>query len=144
MKQYNYKCVVTKNGVKMYYKRVRGNWKRISNKVGMKAEKGKRKYKLECNVDTACPISYPCKTDDGWYCCKKDVNNTDEIDDGNCLPISEDKIPIKPNSADSQENYKKSKRNWVQKIKKSRKSKEKIIGTRKRCIYLFTKWYYTR
>ena len=44
MRQYNYKCIVTKNGMKMYYKRVSGKWKRISNKVGMKAEKGKRKY----------------------------------------------------------------------------------------------------
>ena len=27
----------------MYYKRVSGKWKRITNKVGMKSEKGKRK-----------------------------------------------------------------------------------------------------
>ena len=45
MKQFNYKCVVSKNGTKMYYKRVNKKWKRISNKVGMKAEKGKKKYR---------------------------------------------------------------------------------------------------
>ena len=44
MRQFNYKCVVAKNGTKMYYKRVNSKWKRISNKVGQKAEKGKRKY----------------------------------------------------------------------------------------------------
>ena len=44
MKQFKHKCVVTKNGTKMYYKRVKNKWQRISNKVGMKAEKGKRKY----------------------------------------------------------------------------------------------------
>ena len=43
MKQYSYKCVVTKNGSKMYYKKVNKKWQRISNKVGMKAEKGKEK-----------------------------------------------------------------------------------------------------
>ena len=45
MKQFNYKCVVTKNGVKMYYKRIHNKWKRISNKLGKNAEKGKRKYR---------------------------------------------------------------------------------------------------
>ena len=45
MIQFNYKCVVTKNGNKMYYKRVKRKWKRISNKVGMKAEKRKKKYR---------------------------------------------------------------------------------------------------
>ena len=45
MRQFNYKCVVAKNDTKMYYKRVHNKWKRISNKVGMKAEKGKKKYK---------------------------------------------------------------------------------------------------
>ena len=43
MKNYSYKCVVSKNG-KRYYKNVNGKWKRISNKVGMKAEKGKKRY----------------------------------------------------------------------------------------------------
>ena len=33
-----------KNGSKMYYKRVGGKWKRISNTLGMKVEKGKMKY----------------------------------------------------------------------------------------------------
>ena len=47
MRNYNYKCVVARNGMKMYYKNTRGKWKRISNKVGMKAEKGKRKYGSE-------------------------------------------------------------------------------------------------
>ena len=46
MKQFNYKCVVAKNGTKMYYKRVKNKWKRISNSLGMKAEKGKRKYMM--------------------------------------------------------------------------------------------------
>ena len=49
MKHYNYKCVVNKNGTKMYYKKAKGKngmkWKRISNDVGKNAEKGKRKYK---------------------------------------------------------------------------------------------------
>ena len=31
----------------MYYKNVSGKWKRITNKIGEKAEKGKRKYRLE-------------------------------------------------------------------------------------------------
>ena len=47
MRQFNYKCVVAKNGTKMYYKRVANKWKRISNKTGMKAEKGKKKYTWE-------------------------------------------------------------------------------------------------
>ena len=42
--KYNYKCIVAKNG-KRYYKNVNGKWKRVSNKVGEKAEKGKRKYR---------------------------------------------------------------------------------------------------
>ena len=46
MRQFNYKCTVSKNGTKMYYKRVNKKWQRISNKVGMKAEKGKRKYSV--------------------------------------------------------------------------------------------------
>ena len=44
--KYNYKCVVTKNG-KRYYKNVNGKWKRISNAIGMKAQKGKRKYRID-------------------------------------------------------------------------------------------------
>ena len=44
MKGYNYKCVVSNKGSKRYYKSVGGKWKRVSNAVGMKAEKGKRKY----------------------------------------------------------------------------------------------------
>ena len=47
MRQFNYKCVVEKNGTKMYYKRVKGKWKQISNKLGKNAEKGKRKYMME-------------------------------------------------------------------------------------------------
>ena len=43
--KYNYKCVVAKNGNKRYYKSVGGKWKRISNAIGMKAEKGKMKYR---------------------------------------------------------------------------------------------------
>ena len=45
MKQFNYKCVVSKNGNKMYYKRVNNKWKRISNKTGMKAER-KNSYNM--------------------------------------------------------------------------------------------------
>ena len=45
MKQFNYKCVVNKNGNKVYYKRVQNKWKRISNKTGQKAEKREKKYK---------------------------------------------------------------------------------------------------
>ena len=41
----------------MYYKRVNKKWKRISNKVGMKAEKGKRKYR---------PSGSSIKSDDTW------------------------------------------------------------------------------
>ena len=43
--KYNYKCVVTKND-KRYYKNVSGKWKRISNKIGEKTEKGKKKYRV--------------------------------------------------------------------------------------------------
>ena len=46
MRQFNYKCTVAKNGSKMYYRKVAGKWKRISNTLGMKTEKGKRKYML--------------------------------------------------------------------------------------------------
>ena len=48
--KYNYKCIMSKNGGKMYYKNVRNKWKRISNKVGEKAEKGKRKYRMEKEI----------------------------------------------------------------------------------------------
>ena len=41
-----YKCIVSKNG-KRYYKNVSGKWKRITNKVGEKAEKGKNRYRME-------------------------------------------------------------------------------------------------
>ena len=51
MKQFKHKCVVTKNGTKMYYKRVDNKWKRISNKLGQKAEKGKKKYKINKNEE---------------------------------------------------------------------------------------------
>ena len=47
MRQFNYKCLVSKNGSKKYYQRVGGKWKRITNKMGMKAQKGKRVYKTE-------------------------------------------------------------------------------------------------
>ena len=47
---YNYKCVVSKNGSKMYYKKTNNKWKRISNKLGMKAEKEKRKYYFMCYI----------------------------------------------------------------------------------------------
>ena len=46
MKQFNYKCTVAKNGMKMYYQKVGGKWKRINNTVGKNAEKGKRKYNI--------------------------------------------------------------------------------------------------
>ena len=70
MGQYNYKCIVTKNGTKMYYKRVKGingmKWKRISNKVGMKAEKGKRKYNTTgCTNSKADNYNIQATVDDG-------------------------------------------------------------------------------
>ena len=46
MRNYNYKCIVSNTG-KRYYKNVGGKWKRISNKLGMKAEKGKMKYGMD-------------------------------------------------------------------------------------------------
>ena len=46
MKQFNYKCTVAKNGMKMYYQKAGGKWKRVSNNVGKNAEKGKRRYNL--------------------------------------------------------------------------------------------------
>ena len=57
MKQYNYKCVVTKNGGKMYYKRVSNKWKRITNAAGMKAEKGKRKYGMHVSKEVATSVA---------------------------------------------------------------------------------------
>ena len=61
MTNYNYKCVVARNGNKQYYKSVGGKWKRISNKSGMKAEKGKRKYS---GVGSSKPVpgQLPCGT----------------------------------------------------------------------------------
>ena len=52
--KYNYKCVVAKN-VKRYYKNVKGKWKRISNKIGEKAEKGKKKYRMREDGDEPLP-----------------------------------------------------------------------------------------
>lgn len=43
--KYNYKCVLS-NGNKRYYKNVNGKWKRITNKVGAKAQRGKRTYRM--------------------------------------------------------------------------------------------------
>ena len=48
--KYNYKCVASKNG-KRYYKNVGGKWKRITNKAGEKAEKGKKKYRMKENAE---------------------------------------------------------------------------------------------
>ena len=50
MKGYNYKCIVSKNGTKTYYKRDKSkkgkmSWKKMNQKSGKNAEKGKRKYK---------------------------------------------------------------------------------------------------
>ena len=55
MRQFNYKCTVAKNDTKMYYRKVGGKWKRISNMMGKNAEKGKKKYrngekKEECTI----------------------------------------------------------------------------------------------
>ena len=44
--KYNYKCVLS-NGNKRYYKNINGKWKRITNKVGAKAQRGKRTYRME-------------------------------------------------------------------------------------------------
>ena len=49
--KYNYKCIVSKNG-KRYYKNVGGKWKRITTKIGEKAEKGKRKYRMKSSFMT--------------------------------------------------------------------------------------------
>ena len=48
--KYNYKCVVAKNDSKMYYKRISGKWKRITNKAGEKVEKGRKKYRMYSGV----------------------------------------------------------------------------------------------
>jgi hypothetical protein len=53
--KYNYKCILAKNG-KRYYKNVGGKWKRISNKIGEKAEKGKKKYRVEEKNDFSSSI----------------------------------------------------------------------------------------
>ena len=52
MNNFDYKCTVAKNGIKMYYKKVGNNYKRITNKLGKKIEiqkysmnKGKSKEK---------------------------------------------------------------------------------------------------
>ena len=45
MKQFSYKCVVSKNG-RRYYKKVNGKWKRISKKIGEKMQKNKKKYMM--------------------------------------------------------------------------------------------------
>jgi hypothetical protein len=45
--KYNYKCIISKNGMKMYYKNVNNKWKRISNKMGEKAQKGKKIYRMK-------------------------------------------------------------------------------------------------
>ena len=46
MKKYNYKFIVSKNN-KKYYKNDSGKWKPVSNKTGEKAERGKRKYRID-------------------------------------------------------------------------------------------------
>ena len=55
MKNYNYKCVISKNGNKMFYKSVGSKWKRISNKLGEKAEKGKMKYRVASSSGQSNP-----------------------------------------------------------------------------------------
>ena len=67
MKQYNYKCVVAKNGTKIYYKRVHNKWKRIGNKVGMKAEKGKKKYEITTNLGKRRIQAPSCPPHDDEY-----------------------------------------------------------------------------
>ena len=47
MRDFKYKCTVAKNGTKMYYQKVGGKWKRISNNLGKNVEKGKRKYMMD-------------------------------------------------------------------------------------------------
>ena len=53
-----YKCVVTNTGYKMYYKQVNNKWVRITDKEGIAAEKGKKKYKGLFDDDEKCPICY--------------------------------------------------------------------------------------
>ena len=100
MRQYNYKCVVNKNGIKMYYKRINNKWKRISNKIGMKAEKGKKKYRQSCieeknictNTDFPCIVKISDFTDN-WKCCKKKANSQVIINE--CTELSVRHPPIK-------------------------------------------------
>jgi len=89
----------------MYYKRVNKKWKRISNKVGMKAEKGKKKYMLynyECSI---CLDSY--KNDDNvvvtWCghifhqdCINRYIGRTPENEQKcpNCRSSYDDKFKI--------------------------------------------------
>jgi len=65
MRQFNYKCTITKNGTKTYYKRVNKKWKKISNSIGEKAEKGKTKYRANCSVksESKCDADIDCY----WY-----------------------------------------------------------------------------
>jgi hypothetical protein len=52
-----YKCIVSKNS-KRYYKNVNGKWKRITNKTGEKAGKGKMKYRGNNPSRPSAPV-YP-------------------------------------------------------------------------------------
>ena len=86
MKQFNYKCVA-KNGNKMYYKKTKGKWKRITNKVGMKAEKGKRKYKMKMVTNNL--ITRINKNIEAWDIILDCFKNT-EIDETNEHTIQRD------------------------------------------------------
>ena len=86
MRKFNYKCVVTKNGTKMYYKKTKGKWKRISNAVGMKAEKGRRKYRTICDEKNECRKSHPCFDYIQGMCCKKvGHDNNAHINTSECI-----------------------------------------------------------
>ena len=65
MKQFKYKCTIAENGTKTYYKRVNKKWGKISNSIGMKAEKGKTKYRANCSVksESNCDADIDCY----WY-----------------------------------------------------------------------------
>ena len=75
MKDFKYKCIVTKKGMKMYYKKVKGKWKRINNDDGKKAEKGKRKYRERKNCidmnEEKCKNIKRCIWEDNK--CKKNI-----------------------------------------------------------------------
>ena len=90
--KYNYKCVMSKNGNKMYYKNVRNKWKRITNKVGEKAATGKKMYRMEEEIgdddfnafwgEPQEPKSEDYQNPENWsYFKEDDIKKTKEFQD---------------------------------------------------------------